>query len=273
MIDPRVFQISFLSILLAYGILARDFSIAMPAVVVVLAVTLAGQGVAIVLGWAKKDSLLSALISGLSILLLCRAQSVGLLACAAALAIVSKFILRVRNKHFFNPTNFGILTILLLTHRVWVSPGQWGADILLASWIGILGLVVVMKSARLDTAFFFLGAYGALLAARVFYLGQPGPVLFHQLSSGTLVIFSFFMISDPRSTPDHRVARAVFAVAVALFTYVFRFHFFDPAAPLWALLFLSPLTPLLDMLLPHQRFDWRSPHEIDSVTVRLARDE
>ena len=54
---------------------------------------------------------------------------------AAALAIGSKFILRVRGKHLFNPANFGVGAALLVLPGTWISPGQWGSDVALAGWL------------------------------------------------------------------------------------------------------------------------------------------
>ncbi|PYO55606.1 MAG: Na+-transporting NADH:ubiquinone oxidoreductase, subunit NqrB, partial [Candidatus Rokuibacteriota bacterium] len=66
----------------------------------------------------------SALISGLSLCLLLRTNSLTLAVLTAALAIASKFVLRVGGKHVFNPTNFALVAMMLLTGAVWVSPGQ-----------------------------------------------------------------------------------------------------------------------------------------------------
>src|SRR5436190_15690360 len=69
----------------------------------------------------------SALISGLSLCLLLRTNSLLLAVATAAVTIASKFVLRFRDKHVFNPTNFGLVALMLATGKVWVSPGQWGS--------------------------------------------------------------------------------------------------------------------------------------------------
>ena len=69
----------------------------------------------------------SALISGLSLCLLLRTNRADLAVLAAMVTIAGKFVIRVNGKHIFNPTNCAIVAMLLLTDRVWVSPGQWGA--------------------------------------------------------------------------------------------------------------------------------------------------
>ena len=85
----------------------------------------------------------SALISALSLCLLLRTNSVALAALAAVVTIASKFAIRVRGKHLFNPTNFGIMAMILATGQVWVSPGQWGSAAFFAFLIACLGGLVV----------------------------------------------------------------------------------------------------------------------------------
>ena len=52
---------------------------------------------------------------------------VKLAACAAAIAISSKFLIRYRGKHVFNPANVAIVLMMLASEHVWVSSGQWGS--------------------------------------------------------------------------------------------------------------------------------------------------
>ena len=63
----------------------------------------------------------SALISGLSLCLLLRTNRLDLAVLAAVLTIAGKFLFRFRGKHVFNPTNGGLVAMLLLTDQVWVS--------------------------------------------------------------------------------------------------------------------------------------------------------
>jgi Na+-transporting NADH:ubiquinone oxidoreductase subunit NqrB len=188
--------------------------------------------------------------------MLIRTQSYFWLALASSLAILSKFVFRYRGKHFFNPTNFALCLLLLVTPDVWISPAQWGEEFLIAAWIAMLGMWVTHRALRNDISCSFLGWYLLLLFIRVSYLGQPYSVFFHQLKSGSLILFAFFMISDPKSTPDHKWGRALFSGLVALLTYFIKFRLYNPNALVLALFFLSPLTLFIDKLLPAQRFDW-----------------
>jgi Na+-translocating ferredoxin:NAD+ oxidoreductase RnfD subunit len=157
-----------------------------------------------------------------------------------------------------------ILAVALLP-GAWVSPGQWGNDIALSVWCVALGSLVVRRAGRMDTSWAFLGAYLGLLALRVWWLGQSGSVWWHQLESGALLVFAFFMISDPMTSPNHRHGRWVHVVAVASVAYLWQFVLYRPNGLLWALFLCAPLVPILDALFSAPVFRWR-PHA--SVAVR-----
>jgi Na+-transporting NADH:ubiquinone oxidoreductase subunit NqrB len=70
-------------------------------------------------------------------------------------------------------------------------------------------------------------------------------------------VFSFFMITDPRSTPDRRLGRILFAVSVAGLAYWLQFRWQLRPALFYALAVMSPLTPVIDRVLPTPRFAWR----------------
>ncbi|HKM61703.1 MAG TPA: RnfABCDGE type electron transport complex subunit D [Acidisphaera sp.] len=196
-------------------------------------------------------------ISGLSLSLLLRADALWLWALAGALAIGSKFTLRVRGKHVFNPANFAIAALLLAApDAVWVSPGQWGDTLWLGALLVFAAIAVLGRAARADTALAFVACYGGLLLIRCLLLGDPLAIPAHQMRSGALLLFAFFMITDPRATPDSRAGRLVFAACVAALAYWLQFRWQIRPGLFLALFAVSPLTPLLDRRLPARRFVW-----------------
>src|SRR4029077_15616427 len=127
--DPRYFQIAALSSLLIYGVGWLGFDIEWPQIVVSLGTVLLTQyGCARLFRLPSFDPR-SPLISGLSLCLLLRTNSLLLVFLTAVITIVSKFVLKRGRKHIFNPTNFGIVAMMLLTSQVWVSPAQWGSKL------------------------------------------------------------------------------------------------------------------------------------------------
>jgi len=255
-LDPRLYQIAVLSGLLVYGLLALDFEIGIAQALVLLGTALATQYAGTRICRLPAFDPRSALISGLSLCLLLRTSSLGLAAAAAVAAVGSKFVLRIGGKHVWNPTNFGIVLAIVLTGRVWVSPGQWGNAALLGFLLACLGGLVVNRAARADVTYAFLGAYLAIVFGRALWLGQPAAIPLHQLASGALLVFTFFMISDPKTTPDSRAGRVVFAALVAALAGFITFVLYRPNGPLFALALAAPAVPLLDRLLPGDRYAW-----------------
>jgi len=270
--DPRLYQIAVLSGLLLYGVLSLDFAVSPLQAAVLLGTALGTQALCTRLWHLPAFDPRSALISGLSLCLLLRTSSLTLAALAAMLTIASKFILRWHGKHVFNPTNFGIVALLLATHRVWVSPAQWGSVALFAFLMACLGGLVVHRAERSDVTWAFLAFYLMVLFGRALWLGQPAAIPLHQLESGAFLLFSFFMISDPKTTPDSRAGRILFALLVALGAGFVHFVLYRPNGLLLALAFLSPLVPLLDRLLPGKRYGWRRDHPVPASAPPLLAE-
>jgi len=258
-IDPRHYQIAVLSTLLVYGMTVLHFEVTWAKAAMILGTATASQWLLSKAAQLRFEWR-SALISGLSMCLLCRCSTWWLAVLAAAIAIGSKFALRWRGKHLFNPTNFALVLLMLVGDgRVWVSPGQWGNVAFFAFLMACLGGLVVMRAGRADVALTFLLSWIALLVGRSLWLHEPMTIPLHRLQNGALLLFTFFMISDPRTTPDSRAGRVVFAMLVALGGWWWQFRMFETNGPLWSLAVCSLLTPLLDFLLPAQRHSWSAP--------------
>ena len=210
----------------------------------------------------------SALISGLSLCLLLRTNSVGLGGAAAVVTIASKFVLRVNGKHLFNPTNFGIVAMMALTGQVWVSPGQWGNVAFFAFLMACLGGLVVNRAARSDVTYAFIAFYMALVFGRSLWLGEPMAIPVHRLESGALLLFTFFMISDPKTTPNSRAGRILFALLVAYGAWYVQFRLFRTNGLLWSLALFSMTVPLIDWLLPGTRYEWARPETCRTASTR-----
>jgi hypothetical protein len=290
--DPRHYQILVLASLLAYGLFRLDLEVRAGQALAIVAAALATQlactlltqrtrgsaapapaavpadlaataGVAAAAAgagrWPRFDPK-SAAISALSLCLLLRTDRLWLAAAAAVLSIASKFVLRAGGKHLWNPTNFGLVLMMTATRgQVWVSPGQWGSAALFGFLVLCLGGLVVNRAARGDVTWAFLAAYGSLLVGRAWWLGQPPAIPLHQVASGAFLIFTFFMISDPKTTPDSRPGRILFAVLVAAGAGWAQFALFRPTGLLLSLACLAPLVPLIDRLLPGETYRWPRP--------------
>jgi hypothetical protein len=254
--DPRYYQITILSALLGYGIVWLDFEVGPARAVTILASALLTQYVCTRLWKLPVYDPRSALISGLSLCLLLRTNSAAIAVVAPAVSIASKFLVRVGGKHVFNPTSFGLALMMVATGEVWISPGQWGSPALFAFLMACLGGLVVNRATRSDVTFAFLAAYGALVFGRSIWLGEPFSIPVHRLESGGLLLFSFFMISDPKTTPDSRAGRIIFGALVAIGAAYVQLRLFRTNGLIWSLISCSLLVPVIDWLLPARRYEW-----------------
>ncbi|NDP42549.1 MAG: Na+-transporting NADH:ubiquinone oxidoreductase, subunit NqrB, partial [Aromatoleum sp.] len=255
--DARLWQILFLATLLTFGVLARDFTLKPEQMVLAFAAGLATQAF-----WLRAKGLphrgyLSAFVTcfGLSILL--RSDTWWVHPLAAWIAMSAKFLIRVNGKHLYNPANLGVIVATTLLPGTWTSPGQWGNELAAAVWFVALGGLVTQRARRWDISWIFLCAWLGLCALRVLWLGQPWAVWAHQLGSGVLLLFAFFMISDPMTIPNRRGTRVAYALIVATGAFLWQYALFRPNALLWSLFLATPLVPLLDRRWPGERFAWR----------------
>lgn len=254
--DPRLLQIAFHSSFLLLGIGLFAFSIPVWVPFLVLATTCGTQWAFTRLLRLPSAGYLSPVITALGTSLLLRSDAFWVPPLAGFLAISSKFVFRKAGRHLFNPTTFGLGATLLLTAHAWCSPSEWVENRAVLAWIVIVGLAVVHRAFRSDVTLAFLGAWAALQAGRVLYLGQPLDVLLHQLTVGSLIIFAFFMISDPKTTPSHRVSRVLFGAGVAVLGFTLQRSLWWTNGLVWSLLLCAPLVPLLDRLFPAERYRW-----------------
>ncbi|MEK6375216.1 MAG: RnfABCDGE type electron transport complex subunit D [Acidobacteriota bacterium] len=254
-LDPRLYQIGALTLLFLYGVFFLQFDVTLLRAALIVGTAIATQAAAARLAGIAFDPK-SAAISGLSLSLLLRSESLLLLLAAAVIAVGSKFVVRFRGKHVFNPTNFAIVVMLLLTNAVWVSPGQWGSVAFFGFLITCIGGLVVNRAARSDVTFAFIAAWSALVIGRSLWLGEPIAIPLHRLENGALLLFTFFMISDPKTTPDSRAGRILFAAAVALGGWWINYRLFRTNGILWSLAACSIFVPMLDLVLRAERYSW-----------------
>lgn len=254
-LDPRYYQAFVQASLLSYGYFSLDFTFKPEQTLAVFTTAFLTQFLLLrylKLPWQG----LSTLNTSLSIILLLYANSAWWLALASFIAISSKFVLRYQNQHIFNPSNIGIIAALLLTDSVWVAVGKWGHGLWELLLLAGFGLILLLGWRRMLTSLVFLSTYAGLLSLRSYWLGDPLSIPLHQLENGALLIFCFFMLSDPMTTPRHLTGRAVFGVWVALLAAYLQFKWFLPNAFLYALALSSPFVILINSIWQYQPFRW-----------------
>lgn len=266
--DARHYQLSFLLLFLLTGILNLKWSLPAWQIPLTFLTALITQIAGILIFRLPFQSIKSALITSFSLCLLFRSDHYLIIILAAFIAISSKFFLKTKGKHFFNPANIGICASILLTGKGWISPGQWGSEGTWLFLVGILGFIVVSRANRLEVALSFMVAYGgAFIIRMLFWQNWPMDALGHLFTSGSLLLFTFFMITDPASTPGHKTVRIVWAFAVGLLAFYLQAYQWVNGSPLWALFILSPLTPLLDYIFKGEKWTWQQIKPSSSIAA------
>ncbi len=164
-LDPRLYQILVLGALLVYGWTWLEFDITPARAALLLATVLLAQWTCTRFWGVAAFDPRSALISGLSLCLLFRTSDPWLAIAAGSSRSRASSSVRVGRKHLFNPTNVALVAMLLVSDRVWVSPGQWGSVAFFAFLMACAGSLVVTRAARGDVTLAFLPTWVLLVAA------------------------------------------------------------------------------------------------------------
>lgn len=268
-LDARWFQIVFLLSLLLFGALAHDFALSGVQVLLAFAGALLTQAFwqfALELPQRKHwHGYLSAVVTACGISILVRSDTWWVHPALACLALSSKFVLRfgsgASRGHVFNPANLAAFIALMALPHAWLSPGQWGQDTLVGLWMLALGATVTGRISRWPISLALLVTWLGLYAARLAWLGYAPELAlsmwWHQAMNGATILFAFFMISDPMTTPQHPGARIAYAVCVGISAFVWQFAWFKPQGLIVALFAWSATVPLWNRAFVAQRFEWR----------------
>lgn len=203
---------------------------------------------------------LSGAITGLSIGILLESYDWRVFVVASVWAIASKYLVRVRAQHLFNPSNFGIVTALLLSHGVaTVAPGsQWGGDFRYAVVIFTIGLFMMWRVERLPLVLGWLSGY-CLMGLLRMALGQGGLIFaLGPMTGAEFTLFTFSMIPDPKTSPSAGHSQVIWGLTIGLLDGVMRLAeirfsmfyalFILCAARPW----IGPLAEQITSLLPAQ---------------------
>jgi enediyne biosynthesis protein E5 len=222
-IDPRYFLLLFLASFFTAGQVYLGFFQTIDALVLSVASTTITELVIVRFMYKKWAFPLSALITGLGISLLLSSHALWPYALTGFLAILLKFLIRFKGGHIFNPNNVALVIVLFFLPNYAVStPKQWTNGIGVMITILILGLMVTYFANRLDTVLSFLGGFFIFGLLRYLFFEEPLFAAIGPIMGASLQLFSFYMITDPKTTPKTRKARIIFAVMVAFIDAIFR---------------------------------------------------
>jgi hypothetical protein len=242
--DPRLHLAAVIVSLQVLGQVAFDFSLSIAQILVALLPCVVLE-VGIVF-WRRRVIMwpASALLTGNGVAFVLRVpgtehgdwwslRGAWIFAATAAVALLSKYLIRFRGTHVFNPSNFGLVLCFLALGvdradplDLWWGPmSPWLAlalAIIVAGGLAILGRLRLLEIAvgfwlALAAGAAVLAVSGHAITAR-WHVGPITDWAFWQVLvfSPEILVFLFFMITDPKTIPDGRAGRRVYAVGIGL---------------------------------------------------------
>ncbi len=203
--------------------------------------------------FGKWLNLASAYITGISVGILLRSPAFWPFALCSVLSIMSKYVLRVKDRHLWNPSNFGICALLLLAPDVVAALSiQWGNFIWPMLVIWILGSMIIWRAQRFHISFTYVLSFFLFAFLRSWITGHPWQAEVAPLTGPMYQLFVFFMITDPKTTVRSKTWQCVVVILVAFAEMLLRLNQVI-YAPLYALFIVGPTAMLIEMWLESRR--------------------
>jgi hypothetical protein len=189
----------------------------------------------------------SAYISGISAGILIRSPFVWPYFFTSFISILSKYVLRLRGRHIWNPTNFGVSAIVLLAPAtVTVLSIQWGNAVAPMVVIWLLGAVIVWRVGRAHISATYVAAFFVFSFVRSALTGVPWLATVAPITGPMYQLFIFFMITDPKTTVRSKKWQCVVVVMVAFVEMLMRLAEVV-YAPFYALFVVGSIAMVIDI--------------------------
>ena len=227
---------------LSYGILESYQKTALAIVAAIVVELILGR-----IFFGKWLNLASAYITGISVGILVRSPAYWPYALCSVISIMSKYVLRVKGRHIWNPSNFGIAVLLLLAPETMaVLSIQWGNNLLPIVVIWTLGSIIIWRARRFHISATYVVSFFLLAFLRSWITGDPWQAEVAPITGPMYQLFVFFMITDPKTTVKSRMGQCVVAFLVALAEFFLRL---DQVvyAPIYALFLVGPAANLIEI--------------------------
>jgi len=236
--DSRVIIIWFFVIYVTYGLTSPWFG---RTIYQFLAVFLTSISIDLILGKIRTNKWifpLSGIIASSGMFLVLDAYGVWPYFLVGVLGMLSKHLLRVNDRHIFNPNNFGVMMIVTaFPGHAMLTAARWGGNILWVVVFTILGLIITIHAKRWILALSFLSFFSLFVLIKSVVFSASLPFLSIPLFSPALHLYTYFMITDPRTSPERPRDQIIFAFCVALADTSLR-YMQNKNAPIIALFFV-----------------------------------
>jgi hypothetical protein len=189
----------------------------------------------------------SAYISGISVGILVRSPFLWPYFFASLISILSKYVLRLKGRHLWNPSNLGVSAVLFLApETVSLLSIQWGNNLWPMAVIWLLGSVIVWRVGRLHVSAAYVVSFVVFAFVRSAITGNPWQATLAPITGPMYQLFIFFMVTDPKVSVRSKWGQVVVVVAVAFVEMLFRLNEVI-YAPFYALFLVGPAALLMEM--------------------------
>ena len=197
--------------------------------------------------------LASAYVTGISVGILSRSTLFWPFALCAALSIMSKYVLRWRGRHLWNPSNFGVCAMLVLYPIAFAALGiQWSNFLPPMIVVWILGSLIIAKVKRFHICITYVISFIVLSGVRSLITGNPFSSSVAPLTGPMYQLFVFFMITDPRTTVSGVKWQCLVVFLVAVVEMFLRLAEYVHA-PFYALFLVGPVALAIELALKKRK--------------------
>jgi enediyne biosynthesis protein E5 len=218
--------------------------------------------------YGKWPNLTSAYITGISAGILIKSPALWPFLLCGMISITSKYVLRVYNRHLWNPTNFGVTMLLFLAPQHIASLSvQAGNNGLAVVVIWVLGGFIMYKLGRFHIPLAFTATFIPLAFLRSSVTGHPWQTELAPITSPMFQLFIFFMITDPPTTTRAKWSQVLVAVLVAVMETVCRLAFKDVHSLYHSLFIVGPAANLVEIVAGRVRARRAAPVAVNGAVA------
>lgn len=245
-LDNRYVPPIFITSILLVGHLSYGILESYQKTLLAIAVSIAAEVVLSRVFIGKWPNVASAYITGISVGILVRSPAFWPFALCSLISITSKYVLRYKGRHIWNPSNFGISVLLFLAGDTVASLSiQWGNYLLPMVVIWMLGSVIIWRLRRFHITGTYVVSFLAFALLRAWITGNPWQSEIAPITGPEYQLFIFFMITDPKTTVRGKTGQCIVAFCVALVEMVLRLDQIV-YAPFYALFMVGPIATVAE---------------------------
>jgi Na+-translocating ferredoxin:NAD+ oxidoreductase RnfD subunit len=245
--DPRYIAPVFITCVLLAGQLSFGVLESYQQTLLAIGASIATEIVLSKLLTGKWPHLASAYVSGISVGILVRSTDFWPYALCSMIAITSKYVIRYKGRHLWNPSNFAIAVMLIIAHdNVATLSIQWDNRLWAMAIIWALGSLIIWNLRRFHICATYIVSFIAFAFLRSVITGHPWQSEISPITGPMYQLFIFFMITDPKTTVKTKRGQCIVAFAVAAMENVLRLAH-NTHAPYYALFLVGPVANLLEI--------------------------